>query len=241
MPLSQTHQPPFPSPGTEARPATADTATVIGGHAPEAHQRCDECGAPVDSAQRYCVVCGTHRRHVNDPAARYLSQATARSRTARAAGAARRSPRSGRWRGLGTALVLAIIPVAAAAGVMVGRSSNNDDSKLIQALAKRQAAVVTTSSAGSSIARVGSTPNATAATSRTKTTHKGAGRGAASSTHTGQASSTTQYGSVSQIAGAKPTQAQVQQGAADTQKVQKSTGKSYVNQQSNLPGTVVVP
>ena len=46
---------------------------------------------------------------------------------------------------------------------------------------------------------------------------------------------------MTQIAGSKPTKAQEQQGAQDTQKVQKSTGKTYVNQQNNLPGTVVVP
>ena len=52
---------------------------------------------------------------------------------------------------------------------------------------------------------------------------------------------TTQNGSVTQIAGSKPTQAQEQQGAQATQQVQKSTGKSYVNGQSGLPATVVVP
>src|ERR1700677_4722904 len=53
--------------------------------AAETYQQCDECAAPVDKAQRYCVACGAHRRHVDDPATRYLSQATARSRTGRGA------------------------------------------------------------------------------------------------------------------------------------------------------------
>lgn len=234
MTLSEIHQPPFP--------ATAATVT-IGAPPTETHQRCDECGAPVDAVQRYCVVCGSHRRHVNDPAARYLSQASARSRaSARATGSGRTSARGGRSRGLGTALVLAIIPVAAAAGVMIGRSSNNGDAKLIQALAKHQAAaVVTTSSAGATTAGTTAAGNATTATSHGKTKKKGSTTTAASSKAKGKANSTTQYGSVSQIAGAKPTQAQAQQGAADTQQVQKSTGKNYVNQQTNLPGTVVIP
>jgi hypothetical protein len=136
--------------------------------------------------------------------------------------------------------MLAVIPVAAAVGVAVGRSSNGDDAKLIQALARHQTAVVTTSSAASS-------PPGTAAAARsTGRTSASAGhkhrKGSTSSTHkAAKADASTQYGTVTQIAGSKPTKAQEQQGAQATQKVQKSTGKSYVNQQNNLPGTVVVP
>jgi hypothetical protein len=227
------------APGLEpGGPEAAPGATSV---AAETYQQCDECGAPVDKDQRYCVACGAHRRHVNDPATRYLSQATARSRTGRAA-AGSRSPRSGgRSRGLGTALVLALIPVVAAVGVMVGRSSNNNDARLIQQLAKRQAAVVTTPAAGATA--TASTATAATAAGRTRRrakTSKRSGR-STSTKNAGKVVSTTQYGSVTQIAGSKPTQAQKQQGAAAAQQVQKSTGKNYVNGQSNLPGTVVVP
>src|ERR1700677_4409744 len=92
---------------------------------------CDECGAPVDAEQRYCVVCGAHRRNVNDPATRYLSQASAKSRRSKGGAATRRSPQFGGSRGVVLALVIALIPAAAAAGVIAGRSSNNDDSSLI--------------------------------------------------------------------------------------------------------------
>ena len=36
-----------------------------------AHEACEHCGAPVDTAQRYCVVCGSRRKHAPDPAARF--------------------------------------------------------------------------------------------------------------------------------------------------------------------------
>ncbi len=229
-----------PGPG----PELADRAATPDGESPaaETYQQCDECGAPVDKTQRYCVACGVHRRHVPDPAARYLSQATARSRTGRRA-AGNRTPRpGGRSRGLGTALVLALIPVVAAVGVMAGRSSNNNDARLIQQLAKRQAAVVTSPAAG---AATTATPAAVGAgagrTQRQAKTSKRSGRSTSATKNAGKVVSTTQYGSVTQIAGSKPTQAQEQQGAAATQQVQKSTGKNYVNGQSNLPGTVVVP
>jgi hypothetical protein len=229
-------------------PGPVDREAAPGGASPaaETYQQCDECGAPVDKDQRYCVACGAHRRHVNDPAARYLNQATARSRTGRAAAAGKRTPQSGgRSRGLGTALVLALIPVVAAIGVMVGRSSNNNDAKLIQQLAKRQAAVVTTPAAGAArTVRVATPAGTAAAAGRTRhraKTSKRSGTSTSATKNAGKVLSTTQNGSVTQIAGSKPTQAQEKQGAQVTQQVQKSTGKSYVNGQSSLPGTVVVP
>jgi hypothetical protein len=210
--------------------------------ATEAYEQCDECGAPVDKEQRYCVSCGAHRRHVDDPAARYLSQATARSRSSRAAAVAQRTPRSGgRARGLGTALILALIPVVAAVGVIAGRSSNNSDAQLIQALAKHQAPTVTTTVASSTAGSAGTTTSTARHTTAKSAKSGRSKKHAATTRNTAKASSTTQFGSVSQIAGSKPTAAQKQQGAQDTQKVQKSKGQSYVDGQSSLPGTVVVP
>ena len=91
-----------------------------------ASQRCDECGALVEDRQRYCVMCGAHRRHVHDPAARYLSEASARARSAARAGAARPHPRrtsalSARVR---LWLAIALIPVALAVGLALGSSSS---------------------------------------------------------------------------------------------------------------------
>jgi hypothetical protein len=222
----------------------APTTQLTAG-SPEAtptYQQCDECAAPVDTDQRYCVSCGAHRRNVNDPAVRYLSHATARSRTSRAAAPGQRSRRAGSgMRGLGVALMLALIPAVAAVGVLVGRSSNNQDAKLIQALTRNEAArtastptsTVTTSTAPSSVAHSTATHGAK---SRKRSSAKA--KSAKSKT---SGSSTTQFGTVSQIAGSKPTKTQEQQGAQDAQKVQKSTGKTYVNGQSGLPSTVVVP
>jgi hypothetical protein len=220
---------------TAAQAAPAESATI---------QQCDECGAPVDKDQRYCVSCGAHRRHVNDPAARYLSHATARSRTSKVAATSRKAPRGGaRSRGLALALAIAIIPVAAAAGVIAGRSSNNSDAKLIQALDRRQSA------AGTAAATVPATAAATSATTHTKAAHTKAKHHAKKSSSTATASvknagkviSKTANGTAQQITGFKPTKSQEQQGANATKKVQKSTGKSYVTGQNNLPSQVVVP
>ncbi|MFZ0385013.1 MAG: hypothetical protein WAL22_05080, partial [Solirubrobacteraceae bacterium] len=111
-------------------------AAVTAVHAtPGTPTQCDDCNAPVDEEQRYCVVCGAHRRHVEDPAARYLSELTAQSRTRRAVTVARPVRQTAvRGRGLGLAVALALVPVAAAVGVVAGRSSDNGNAKLIQAL-----------------------------------------------------------------------------------------------------------
>jgi hypothetical protein len=200
-------------------------------------QRCDECEAPVDDAQRYCVVCGAHRRHVADPAARYLSQVTARTRSARSP-AAGRTLRRARSRGLGIALALCLIPVAAALGVVIGRSSNNGDAQLIQALARRQAQTLMV---GAGSAGGATSAGASTATSSARGAAKKATRGHRSTTRAHAAVTQTNNGPVSQVTGFKATKSQEQQGAAVTQKVQKSTGKAYVNQQTNLPSQVVVP
>ncbi len=234
---------------TQVSPAAlgeAPTAQITAGDPqPTAtYQQCDECAAAVDTDQRYCVSCGAHRRNVNDPAARYLSHATARSRTSRAVAPGKRSrPAGSGVRGLGVALLLALVPAVAAVGVLVGRSSNNQDAKLIQALTRNEAARTAGGSAATSTV---AGPTAASSVTHSTGTHRAKARKrpsakATSAKRNPSANSTTKFGSVSQIAGAKPTKAQKQQGAQDAQKVQKSTGKTYVNGQSGLPSTVVVP
>jgi hypothetical protein len=95
----------------------------------------------MDATQRYCVVCGTRRKHVHDPAARFLSQATSRTRSA--ARPARSGPvRKPRSFSLATAAVLVAIPLAVAVGVLVGRAGSGTDGKLLAALKAQQPTVV---------------------------------------------------------------------------------------------------
>jgi hypothetical protein len=223
---------------------TSPSATVIEHGVAAEHetiQQCDECGAPVDKVQRYCVACGAHRRHVNDPAARYLTQATARSRSKKAT-AARKEPGVGfRHRGLILALAIALIPVAAAAGVIAGRSSNNNDAKLIRALAAHQNAAADTTTVPASTAVSASTAAKTATHAKGKHKAKSAAAKTPSVKNAGKVLTKTKNGTAQQITGFKATQGQEQQGQVETNKVQKSTGKTYVNAQNNLPSQVVVP
>ena len=232
------------SPDNGHDPHTAVTAV----HAtPAVPTQCDECNAPVEEEQRYCVVCGAHRRHVEDPAARYLSELTARSRTRRAATVARPVRTTARGRGLGLAVALALVPVAAAVGVVAERSHDNNDAKLIQALAKEQAAANadsagTATSSGSASTTGGAATSADAGSARRsgKSKHAKHGSGSQASHHAAESKSSTIPGGTA-ISANPPSQAQKQAGAQATQKVQKSKGKSYVKSQQKLPSTVVVP
>jgi hypothetical protein len=99
------------------------------------YEPCGECGAPLDEQQRYCVECGTSRRHPGDPVARYLAGAAAgrRGRPAPSAtGDGSRRHAEHRW----IAVALALLPVAAGIGVMVGNhgGGGTSDAQLLAAL-----------------------------------------------------------------------------------------------------------
>ncbi len=207
------------------------------------YSECDQCGAPTDHDQRYCVVCGSHLRRATDPAARYLSEATATSRALRASAPASSPPRpTPRWGGLGVALMLALIPVAAAVGVQVGRSSNND-AQLIHALARHQGTVTLSSSTTPAASQTADAAHDKRPKAHTTVASPKASptKSTSSTKGAGKVISRTKNGSAQQISGFKATKSEEQQGAKATQQVQKSTGKSYVNSQNSLPAQVVVP
>ena len=62
-----------------------------------------------------------------------------------------------------------------------------------------------------------------------------------SATPSGKVLAKTQYGSAHQVAGFKPTQAQLTAGAKVVSKIQQQAGKSYVNSQRGLPDQISVP
>src|SRR3954452_8669885 len=119
---------------------------------PQTYEPCGTCGAALGDNQRYCVECGANRRHPEDPVARHLAAQAAAVRHAERI-AARPVRRRGGDRV--TAVALALIPVAAAVGVMVGQrgGSSTDDAKLLAALRARPAGT----GASSTMATVGAT------------------------------------------------------------------------------------
>jgi len=195
-------------------------------------ESCEQCGSPVDENQRYCVVCGSRRKHVPDPALRHLASAGARTRDAAKGGTP--GGRARRSAGLGTALVIAVIPVAVALGLLIGHSDNGSDAKVLAALRAAHAPVVNVTAGGST---------ATASTG-TSSSSKGSEqkKSGKSGSHSGTVLNKTKYGSFNSVAQIKPpSQAQLNQGAQVVQHDQSNTNGSYVNSQKNLPNVIPVP
>jgi hypothetical protein len=123
---------------------------------------CDECDAPLAPDQRYCIVCGTNRRHPDDPAARYL--ASLRRPVAEPVVVA--PPRRSDHRL--TIAALALLPIAAAAGVLVANGDAAADPNLVAALKAQQAALSKAGPATAATAPVAATKALDSDFSRTK-------------------------------------------------------------------------
>jgi len=105
---------------------------------------CEQCQAPVDRDQRYCVRCGARQSHARNPATSYFATAARNRRT----GAPQQRP-EGFLRGPAFALFLVLLPLGVGIGVLVGRSgSSNNNDKLIAALQKQQPVVASAPTTG---------------------------------------------------------------------------------------------
>ncbi len=218
----------------------AHRVEVLASSGPTRHEQCDACGTPVAGEQRYCVACGVRRRHVQDPAARFLNRASANARAEHSAAhaatpARRRSPT------LAAALLIAVIPLASALGVLVGRASTSGDARLIAELRAQRPEVITTAGASAVSTTAGVTLPGTRHAPR-PTARKVSGARLKSAARTrSSTNSSTGAGTGQALTNAKPTQQQLDQGAAAVRRVQQATGKSYVNSQQGLPNEVSVP
>lgn len=205
---------------------------------------CHHCGAPLDAAQRYCVDCGTHRLHADDPAVRYLASAARRSRVAATPPVAAARP-FGTGGGLVPALLVALLPVAAGVGILVGRGGSGEEDAIIRALQAQKAPIVRITAGG---AGTGAGAPAASATGRASKAAKTKARRAAAKTRDlGRTSdgakilATGPAGSARRLEGAKVTAKQRAESKAAIEQINKAKGKAYVESQRNLPDQIVVP
>jgi hypothetical protein len=215
-----------PTPRPTPPPALAPTAP----HA-AAWEQCDHCQAPLAERQRYCVACGAHRPHADDPAARWFVESARRSRAAEAAPGAAPTDAADSASRLRHAFVLALLPLVAALGIMVGRGGG--DHQLIDALKAQKAPIVNV---------VGGSGSGSAATT-------GGGSGSSGSAHgghrvdpvKGDVIAHTRYGTARRLTGASVTPQQIDESRRALQHIVDSKGRAYVEQQRNLPDEIVVP
>jgi hypothetical protein len=190
------------------------------------YEPCEECGAPLDPQQRYCVNCAARRGNGANPASRYFAAMSKKARrpiahpTAKSASTSRAA----------AAGFFALLPIAVALGVVVGRSGSDsgENEALLEALRNQPAAVAATS-AGSA-----KTAAATAKKTRPGKAPKGADKSG------GKVVAKTSNGTVHQVTGYKPT---AKKEAEDTKLVEENpeqVGANYVKAQQNLPDVIVV-
>ena len=63
---------------SQQAPAEPTKPVTVANQAP--YEPCQECGAPLDQQQRYCVNCGARRANGANPASRYFAEASRRAR-----------------------------------------------------------------------------------------------------------------------------------------------------------------
>ena len=192
---------------------------------PQPFEPCEECGAPMDPQQRYCVNCAARRGNGANPASRYFAMMSKRSRRPLVKPAAKQGPAS---RAAAVAF-FSLLPLAVGLGLVIGRSgSGGDDSSdaLLQALSERPAATAT--------AATGAGTTATA--QKGKKDAKGGkekAKGEGKVTH-------TDNGNVHTITNFK---ASAEKEAEDTRIVAENpeqVGDDYIKAQQNLPDVIVV-
>lgn len=193
-------------------------------------EACDHCQAPLDERQRYCVACGARRAQVDDPAARYFVTAARRARAGGAATPVARQAPSGST-GIRTALLLALLPVVAAIGILIGRGADDGDRMLLEALKAQKAPVVNVGSGGAA----GATE--AAADSGGKRKDGGDKADAADGEVIGQGA----YGTARKLTDAKATPEQLDESKKAIEKIVNSKGKEYVEQQRGLPDQIIIP
>lgn len=188
------------------------------------YEPCEECGALLDPQQRYCVHCAARRGNGANPSSRYFAAMSKRARRPMARPPARAS--GSRAAAVG---FFALLPIAVAIGVVVGKSgSGEDNGALLQALREQNAA----------LARSGSAPAATATAAQPKP--KAGGKKAKEPAEGGKVVAHTSNGTVHQITGFKPTKQQTEEDTKIVAGNPEQTGANYIKAQQNLPDVVVV-
>jgi hypothetical protein len=118
--------------------------------APAAFEGCQQCGAPLDRRQRYCVSCGSRRSDATNPASRYFATASQRRRQSVAVAARPASvqpPQASTPRTIAV-FFLVLLPIAVAVGVLVGRGGSSNDNDALLAALEKSGATASTAGAG---------------------------------------------------------------------------------------------
>jgi hypothetical protein len=191
------------------------------------YEPCEECGAPLDPQQRYCVNCAARRGNGANPSSRYFAAMSKKSRRPLTRPPAKAGP-SSRAAAVG---FFALLPIAVAIGVVVGRgdSGGGDNQALIEAL-RHQNAVAATSAPTAPAPTASKTKKKEKQTKADKAAEKGGGKVLAH----------TKNGTIHQVTGFKPTKKLTEEDTKAVDENVEQTGSNYIKAQQNLPDVIVV-
>jgi hypothetical protein len=197
---------------------------------PQAFEPCEECGAAMDPQQRYCINCAARRGNGANPSSRYFAAMSKRARRPLVQPAAAKRSDTSRAAAVG---FFALLPIAVALGVMVGRSGsgNGDNEALLQALRERQATAAKTA--------VSPTAGATAAAA-SKASKKAAQAGKSKAKPEEKVVAHTENGDLHSVTHFKASEEKEQEDTRLVEENPEQTGENYIKAQQNLPDVVVV-
>lgn len=191
---------------------------------PQAFEPCEECGAPMDPQQRYCVNCAARRGNGTNPASRYFAMMSKRSRRP----LSRPAPKQGVSSRAAAVGFFSLLPLAVALGVMVGRGGSGEDNSdaLLQALKEKQATAATVAAAPAASANAA---KGKAKAKGGKDAKKGEGKVVA-----------TSNGDVHEVTNFKASQDKVEEDTRIVEENPEQVGEDYITAQQNLPDVIVV-
>jgi hypothetical protein len=192
------------------------------------HEPCEECGAAMDPQQRYCVNCAARRRNGANPSSRYFAAMSAKARKPLIGPKTEKAPPSSRAAAVG---FFALLPIAVALGVIVGRgdSGGSDNEALLQALRAQEGTAASTASTGTATTASGKKKAAKAKAKAGKSSSKGEGK--VTKTKNGDVHEVTEF------------KASKQKEETDTKLVEENpeqVGSDYIKAQQNLPDVITV-
>ncbi len=190
------------------------------------YEPCEECGAPLDPQQRYCVNCAARRGNGANPSSRYFAAMSKKARRpltrppAKAGGGSRAAAVG----------FFALLPIAVALGVVVGRSDGggSDNEALLQALRQQEAATASTA------APTTATTAGAKAGKDAKASKKGAKKDG------GKVIAETSNGTVHSVTDFKASAEKTQEDTQIVAENPEQTGDNYIKAQQNLPDVTVI-
>ena len=194
---------------------------------PAGYEPCEECGAPMDPQQRYCVNCAARRGNGANPSSRYFAAMSAKARKPLVGAKKEKSAPGSRAAAVG---FFALLPIAVALGVIVGRGGGEggDSDALLQAL-RAQEATASTNTA---------TSGATATTNTAKKKEKP--KSAKAEKKAEGKVEQTDNGEVHTVTDFKASKAKEETDTKLVEENPEQVGDDYIKAQQNLPDVIVV-